>query len=158
MPPERPEHTHTPAFRLAVESDIPALMALLKTLFAIEADFQADAVKQRRGLELLLQTPGGKIWVAEADRRVIGMCTLQVLISTAEGGPVGLIEDVVVAEDWRGRGVGKGLLHTAERWALENGLSRLQLLADRNNAPALSFYRRLSWQGTELVALRKRPA
>ena len=38
------------------------------------------------------------------DTQVVGMITLQVLVSTAEGGHVGVIEDFVVASQARGRG------------------------------------------------------
>ena len=141
--------------RFARESDLPDLVALLQNLFAIEADFQGEPVKQRRGLRLLLENPGCHIWVAEEVGHIVGMCTLQILISTAEGGPVGLIEDVVVSSDRRGFGIGRQLLAALETWAGQNGLSRLQLLADRDNRPALDFYRRLDWKETQLIALRK---
>lgn len=36
--------------------------------------------------------------------QVVGMSTLQVLVSTSEGGHVGFIEDVVVDSTARGRG------------------------------------------------------
>jgi GNAT superfamily N-acetyltransferase len=83
------------------------------------------------------------------------MISLQTLISTAQGGPAGLLEDVTVTQAWRGRGVGRALLATAEAWARDNGLSRLQLLADRANEPALAFYRRAGWQETQLAGWRK---
>lgn len=41
---------------------------------------------------------------------IVGMATIQTLISTAEGGRVGLVEDVVVDESFRGKGIGKLLL------------------------------------------------
>jgi ribosomal protein S18 acetylase RimI-like enzyme len=31
----------------------------------------------------------------------------------------------------------------------------LQLLADKNNLPALNFYQKQGWQSTQLVCLRK---
>ncbi len=141
--------------RFALESDIPDLVALLRDLFAIEADFQSDPVKQERGLRLLLKNPGCHIWVAEEGGRIVGLCTLQVLISTAEGGAVGLVEDVVVSPKRRGFGIGRQLLAALETWAGRHGLTRLQLLADRDNRPALDFYRRLDWKETQLIALRK---
>jgi GNAT superfamily N-acetyltransferase len=144
--------------RFATAADLPALVALLQELFAIEADFRGDPARQERGLRLLLDSPGGKIWVAEEQERVVGLCTLQVLVSTAEGGPAGWVEDVVVASDRRGLGIGRQLLAALETWAVRHGLSRLQLLADRENHPALDFYRRLGWEGTRLIALRKVPA
>ncbi len=141
--------------RFAVESDIPELVALLQDLFSIEADFQGDPVKQERGLRLLLESFGGRIWVAEEQGCIVGMCTLQVLISTAEGGPVGLVEDVVVASERRGLGIGRQLLMAMETWAMQQGMRRLQLLADRDNGPALECYRRLGWKETHLIGWRK---
>jgi GNAT superfamily N-acetyltransferase len=83
------------------------------------------------------------------------MCSVQALISTAEGGKVGLLEDMVVAAAWRGRGLGSALLAAAQQWSAGQGMTRLQLLADATNEPALGFYRRQGWGGTRLVALRK---
>jgi len=42
--------------------------------------------------------------VAELDKQIVGVCTAQLLISTAEGGIVALIEDVVVDGNYRGQG------------------------------------------------------
>ena len=89
------------------------------------------------------------------ERRVLGMCTVQTLISTAEGGRVGLLEDLVVAADFRRQGIGAKLLAEAVKWAECQGLKRLQLLADKNNEAALSFYENQGWKSTQLVCLRK---
>lgn len=141
--------------RKGERADIPALVDLLRQLFSIEADFQVEPDKQAMGLELLLRHPGAVIWVAESGGVVVGMISVQVLLSTAEGAAVGLIEDLVVAEGWRRRGAGRQLLRAAEAWAAEQGLARLQLLADRDNAAALAFYRQQGWSGTQLMGLRK---
>ena len=71
--------------RIAKPSDIPQLVELLNALFTIEADFNFDQDKQAHGLELLLNSNKDCILVAEllGERRVLGMCTLQTLISTA---------------------------------------------------------------------------
>jgi GNAT superfamily N-acetyltransferase len=84
------------------------------------------------------------------------MASIQTLISTAEGGPVGLVEDVVVAKSWRGRGIGQNLLEALGDWARQHGLTRLQLLADRHNRNALDFYAKDGWQPTALICLRKK--
>jgi ribosomal protein S18 acetylase RimI-like enzyme len=143
--------------RTAKPSDIPQLVELLQALFAIEADFIFDQDKQACGLELLLNSDKDCILVAEllGERRVLGMCTLQTLISTAEGGRVGLLEDLVVAADFRNQGLGEKLLSEAVRWAECQGLKRLQLLADKNNEAALSFYEKQGWGPTRLVCFRK---
>ena len=71
---------------------------------------------------------------------IVGMATLQLLISTAEGGTAGVIEDLVVSESMRGQGIGQALLNHLCGWAEGQGITRLQLLADRDNQAALDFY------------------
>jgi GNAT superfamily N-acetyltransferase len=84
----------------------------------------------------------------------VGMATAQLVVSTAEGAPSAWIEDVVVADWARRRGVGRRLVHAALAWARERGATRCQLLADRENTAALAFYARLGWRSTRLVCLR----
>ncbi len=143
--------------RPAASSDVQAMVDLLHQLFTIEADFDFSAARQQRGLELLLAAPGAKIMVAEKKGGVIGMVTGQLMISTAEGGPSLLVEDLVVLPDQQKQGIGSALLEELAGWAQSLGASRMQLLADRNNSPALLFYRHQGWQETQLICLRKFP-
>lgn len=144
------------SIRPATVSDLEHLTVMLAELFAIEADFQVDPARQRRGLELLLAEPRACVLVAESAGTVIGMASGQLTISTAEGGPALLVEDVVVAAAWRGRGIGRGLLGDLGEWARGHGAHRLQLLADRDNSTGLAFYRKLGWKTTRLICLRQR--
>ncbi len=131
-------------------------MELLGELFSIEADFHPDAARQRRGLALLLEDRGRRaVLVAERGGRVVGMVTGQVVISTAEGAPSVWVEDMVVRADERRSGVGRRLLSALEAWAATRGATRLQLLADRENSPALRFYEAAGWRPTRLVCLRR---
>ena len=144
------------AVRPARPEDVDALIALLGDLFSIEADFHPDPERQRRGLALLLDDRARAIvLVAERGRRVVGMVTAQLVISTAEGAPSAWVEDLIVDAAERGRGAGRALLAELERCAAALGATRLQLLADRENAPALGFYARLGWAPTRLVCLRR---
>jgi len=144
------------SIRKATAADVEALVPLLADLFSIEADFRPDVERQRRGLALLLAAPAQSlVLVAERGGEVVGMVTVQLVVSTAEGALSGLLEDMVVAPAARGRGIGRRLLEAAEGWTRERGATRLQLLADRENAPALRFYERMGWRGTRLVCLRR---
>ena len=142
--------------RPATPADLEAMVRLLGVLFSIEADFRPEPDRQRRGLSRLLEDPARRmVLVAERAGTVVGMVTAQLVISTAEGGDSGLLEDLVVEERWRGAGVGCALLEEAERWVRARGASRLQLLADRGNQPALRFYARRGWSSTRMVCLRR---
>lgn len=144
--------------RDAQPADLDALVDLLDVLFSIESDFAVDAERQRKGLSLMLERSDKHccIKVAEMDGQPVGMCTAQILISTAEGGPVGLIEDMVVLPGYRNQGVGRQLMLSIEAWALERDITRLQLLADRANFTALDFYDKVGWRPTHLICLRRK--
>ena len=83
------------------------------------------------------------------------MCSAQLLVSTAEGGRAALLEDLVVDEKYHSQGIGSTLLSAVEFWALSKGAKRLELLADRNNAKALEFYKQRGWRRTQLICLHK---
>ncbi len=144
------------SIRPATPEDVDALVALLRVLFGIESDFRPDPERQRRGLaRLLADGERSRVLVAERGTTAVGMVTAQLVVSTAEGAPSAWVEDVVVDAAERGRGVGGWLLAAVERWARERGATRLQLLADRENAPAVRFYERHGWRSTKLVCLRR---
>lgn len=144
--------------RKATKTDIQTLVKLLKLLFSIEIDFVFDEEKQRKGLEMMLQDQENRcVLVAEIDQNVVGMCSAQLLVSTAEGGKSALIEDVVIAEHFRKQGIGRLLLSEIEKWALEKGAQRVQLLADYHNTSALNFYKQMGWSNTRLICLYKKP-
>jgi GNAT superfamily N-acetyltransferase len=143
--------------REAVPSDIDELVGLLAELFSIEADFTFNDSLQRQGLTMMLDNPEDRcILIAEVNGNVVGMGSVQVLVSTAEGGLAGLVEDIVVSEPYRRKGIGALLLTSLEKWASQRGLTRLQLLADQDNAPALEFYEKMKWKTTWLICLRKK--
>jgi ribosomal protein S18 acetylase RimI-like enzyme len=141
--------------RPAEKRDIPQLCDLLAQLFAIETDFVIDPSRQARGLSALIDSDQALVLSACHGDQLIGMVTLQTLISTAEGGRVGLVEDLVVASGYRGRGIGRLLLKELEARARTLGLMRLQLLADLTNTDALDFYRAMNWSTTRMKALRR---
>lgn len=143
--------------RDAVEADIPVMVGLLGILFGMESDFYPNGTKQKRGLSLLLASPMARAWVAEHQQAgVIGMLTMQTVVSTAEGDYAGIIEDLIVQDVFRRCGVGSMLVRAAMRHARETGLPRIQLLADVHNVPAVIFYRELGWEQTNLMTLRIR--
>jgi ribosomal protein S18 acetylase RimI-like enzyme len=96
-----------------------------------------------------------RVWVAELNRQVVGMCSAQVVISTAEGDEAAVVEDVIVQAAVRRKGIGGKLMLEVQWWAKARGIRRVQLLADKTNEPALRFYRRGGWNKTNLICLRQ---
>lgn len=141
--------------RPATPEDVESMVVLLGCLFSIEHAFKVDAVRQRRGLTMLLESDHAAAWVAEVDGSVVGMITVQQVISTAEGGPAAHVEDLIVAEGSRRQGLGKQLVDTVADWCKARSIRRIQLLADGHNVPAIIFYREMDWKQTNMIALRR---
>ncbi|MDR1661796.1 MAG: GNAT family N-acetyltransferase [Azoarcus sp.] len=140
----------------ATPDDLEAMADLLAELFTLESDFSPQREKQLAGLRLILGDPRvGKLFVLRVDGRVAGMANALLTVSTAEGRRVVLLEDVIVAAGYRGRGFGGRLVERVVAWAAENGLPRITLLADKDNAPALAFYERMGFRHSAMRVLRK---
>jgi len=144
--------------RNAEPADIDSLVNLLEQLFSIEKDFEFNAKTHIKGLQLMLDgcNRHRAVKVAVCRDKIVGMCTAQTRISTAKGSITAVLEDLVVDADYRHQGIGRALLSEMDQWAIKRGISHLQLLADKDNSPALAFYRRHEWKPTNLVCLTRK--
>ena len=142
-------------FGPALTQDLPRLVELLGILFAQEAELAPDAGKQRAALEMILADPRiGCVFVAREGARVVAMASLVYTVSTGEGGRAALFEDLVVAPEARGSGVGPALLQFVIEAARKEGLLRLTLLTDRDNERAQALYRRQGFVESSMKAMR----
>lgn len=141
----------------AETGDLEQLAELLAELFTLESDFRPDREKQLRGLRLILGSPAlGRLFVLRDQGRVAGMANLLITVSTAEGCRVAVLEDVIVRSEYRGKGLGRRLVEQVLCWAKTEGMTRVTLLADRDNEAALAFYRELGFDASQMVVLRRR--
>ena len=141
----------------ATLDDLPQLAELLFALFTQEPEFRPDREAQTRGLRLILEQPArGRVFVARdpASNFLVGMVNLLFTISTAEGGFVILLEDLVVHPAHRGRGFGSLLLEYAVRYAKEKNFLRITLLADRLDHPSVRFFQKFGFRRSEMVPMR----
>jgi GNAT superfamily N-acetyltransferase len=140
---------------LAKATDIPALCDLLGMLFSQEAEFKPDLTAQQVGLALILDRPDiGNIFVARRGNDIVGMVSLLYTVSTALGGRVALLEDMIVSPTARNAGVGSALLSHAIEFAHSQGCKRITLMTDRNNEAAQRFYQRHGFAASAMMPMR----
>lgn len=127
----------------AAFSDIPQLCELLKILFEQEQEFCPDTAKQEAALRLLVGNPQrGRVFVFRDGTVLAGMVTVQTIVSTACGGDVLLMEDLIVRPAYRNNGIGAALLEHVICFAQHAGYRRITLLTDIVNTDAQRFYAR----------------
>ena len=141
--------------RPASLADVAQLSGLLSLLFEQEADFTPDAGKQERALRMILgNADTGGIFCAESTDGIVGMVSILFSVSTAEGGRVAWLEDMVVRPDWRDMGIGERLLQKAICGARAAGCLRLTLLTDLTNNGAMRFYARSGFVHSRMTPMR----
>ena len=144
------------ALDFATTADLDAMADLLAELFTLESDFKPEREKQLRGLRLILDNPTiGQLFILRVDGQIAGMANALKTVSTAEGCQVVLLEDVIIRAEFRGQKLGRRLVEHVLECAAANGLPRVTLLADKDNAPAQAFYRRLGFEPSAMRVLRK---
>src|SRR6202795_5063826 len=100
----------------ATEADLDELSKMLGELFAQEGDFRPDKDKQLRGLRLIFEQPSrGRVFVLRRNGAIVGMINLLFTISTAEGGFVMLLEDLVIHKGFRDHGYSSQLSSNTKR-------------------------------------------
>lgn len=145
-----------PRVEPATIEDLPALVELVMDLFSRSGDFKPDEAAQERGLRLILEQPNrGRIFVIRNNDRIFGMVNLLFTISTARGGFVLLMEDVVIHPDHRGQGYGTKLLDHVFDFARQKSFKRITLLTDRVSAESQEFFKKNGFEYSNMIPMRK---
>lgn len=141
--------------RIATNADLDQLIGLLNDLFTQDIEFEPNYEVQKSGLEKIINNPAiGEILVLQMDHKVIGMVSLLYSISTALGGKVAILEDMIIDKNYRGKGLGKQLLQEAINFSMKRNCLRITLLTDFNNDIAIKFYEGFGFKKSDMIPLR----
>lgn len=104
-----------------------------------------------RAFEAITADPLHSLLVVREGDRVAGCLQLRLMPSLSRRGMLrALIENVRVAGDARGRGLGEFLIAAAIERARAAGCGLVQLTTDRQRLDAHRFYERLGFEATHL--------
>ena len=136
--------------------DLPQLVALTMDLFAHSGDLRAESQVQEHGLRLILEQPArGRIFVLRSDDTIFGMVNLLFTISTAMGGFVILMEDVIVHPVHRGHGYGSMLIEYVLDFAKKKDFKRITLLTDKISADSQHFFKKMGFEYSSMIPMRR---
>ncbi len=130
--------------RPAERADIPLILGFIRELAEYEklAD-QVIADAEQMAEHLFGQRPYAEVLIGEVDGLPAGFALFFHNYSTFLGKPGIYLEDLYVRASARGAGLGKALLSTLARLAVERGCGRLEWSVLDWNEPAIGFYQQL---------------
>jgi GNAT superfamily N-acetyltransferase len=143
------------SIELATINDIPSMVELLNELFTQDIEFIPNNIQQQKGLELILNNPEiGELFLLKTDNKTVGMVSLLYSISTALGGKVAILEDMIITKKHQGNGLGSRLLNYAIDFARKRNCMRITLLTDYDNERAIGFYKKSNFIKSQMIPMR----
>ncbi|HEX3047089.1 MAG TPA: GNAT family N-acetyltransferase [Bacillota bacterium] len=132
--------------REAEEKDLESMIALYAQLDM--DDRQKISLEKAKGIfKKIRNYPFFKVYVAELDDEIAGTFELLIMDNLGHQGiPSGIIEDVVVAERYQGKGIGKAMMAYAVDICREQGCYKVALSSNLKRQRAHQFYESLGFK------------
>ncbi|MCC6288446.1 MAG: GNAT family N-acetyltransferase [Chitinophagaceae bacterium] len=128
--------------RKAVKEDCSALLELVKELALYERAPQEVTVTMQHFEESGFgKNPVWWAFVAEVDKVIVGFALYYIRYSTWKGQAM-YLEDILVTNDMRGKGIGNLLFERIFEEAKEKGFNRIAWQVLEWNEPAINFYKK----------------
>lgn len=128
--------------REAIKSDMPQVLELIKELAIFEKEPDAvDVTVADLEHEGFGENPLFTCFVAQIDEEIVGVALVYFRFSTWKGRTLHL-EDLIVKEEKRGKGIGEALYKQVMQFAYDRGLKRVAWDVLDWNTGAIRFYER----------------
>lgn len=132
-----------PLVRRAQREDGPRILELDRELARFEKLLPSDDTEGERLLSWLFESRKLEALVAELEGKVEGIALFYEGLGTFRAKPFLYLEDLVVSEAARSRGVGEALMAALAREVLSRNALRLEWVVLDWNENAMRFYDRL---------------
>jgi GNAT superfamily N-acetyltransferase len=144
-------------FREARPGDLDAIRRLYRQLHP--ADPVLVDGSDAAAFERILAAGGLHLFVLEVDGTVVATTYLNVIPNmTRAASPYAVIENVVVEERLRGKGLGRQIMADTLQAAWTAGCYKVMLLTGRHESAAHAFYRACGFSGNDKTAYVARPS
>ncbi|GAK52014.1 hypothetical protein U14_03260 [Candidatus Moduliflexus flocculans] len=131
--------------QIAAFSDIDALVELHAGFRDSLKRSTPTAEEFRRALNVLLDAPDVRMFLALVDCQPVGYAAQRYVYSTWAVGHEALLDDLYVKSEFRGHGIGRRLVEHAIRDAAAYGCRAMHLDTNEHNAASNALYARLGF-------------
>lgn len=135
------------------ERDLPDLLPLMRGYcdFYEVAPSDSDLLAVSRALILDPEREGAQLIARDGDGRALGFTTLYWTWSTLSARRVGVLNDLYVLPDARGRGLAEALIEASRVRCREHGAAEMTWQTARDNRRAQAVYERIGARRSEWV-------
>ncbi|VAV84545.1 N-acetyltransferase [hydrothermal vent metagenome] len=127
--------------RKAVKSDMYSVLELIKELAIFENEPEAVSISEQTLIDDGFgEKPAFKVFVAELENKIVGMALFYERYSTWKGKSIHL-EDLIVQNNHRGKGIGLSLYTKVLKYAHVNQFKRVAWEVLDWNKVAIDFYK-----------------
>lgn len=132
--------------RVALQSDLPDVLELYAQLGQDDGSI-LDMSEATRIFNIMKTYPDYRVYLAVLNEKAVGTFTLLIMDNIAhKGAKSAVLEDVVVSETMRGKGVGTLMMDYAGKLAKQKGCYKLSFSSNRNRTDAHRFYEKLGFE------------
>ena len=134
------------AFRQAEPPDLALLVGMMRAYYTLDA-IPFDEARATRAMQGLIASPAhGEAYVIEHAGTPVGYLGITLGYSLEFGGVDAFLDELFVAEAWRGRGIGTAALSFAEQACRARGVVAVHLEVERHNPRARALYERFGFE------------
>ena len=133
---------HRPLFRPAEPTDVDAIVAMMRGYYAQDGYTFVEAEARAAALMLIKDPAMGRLWVVQDKQTIVGYVAVALGFSFEYRGREAFVDELLIAESHRGRGLGREALAIAEAYCRDAGVNALHLEVERHRERALELYRR----------------
>jgi len=129
--------------RRAKVDDLDSILSLLQILWP---QYALDQKRQRTQIENDLRSGSKAWWVAINQGAAVGLITARIMDVLWHDSPILHIEELVVIESWRRKGVAKQLLDTTIQFGKEQHSNKVELDSGFARTESHQFYEKMGFE------------
>lgn len=107
-------------------------------------------------VEEIKRDPNNYLFVLEEENKVQGSIFITLCLDPMyQFRPYAVIENLIIAEEFRGQGLGRELLNHVEQFCMNRNCTKMMLMSSTKRIEAHNFFEKLGYNGTISKGFKK---
>lgn len=138
--------------RDARESDILMIKKLMEELIEVMENTKGiDIGMISKNYQNLLNDSNSHFLVVEKEGTIIGFANFTTRKTLLHSGPSGLIDELVIAKEYRGKGIGQQLINAVIQKCKQLGCCEVEVSTEKTNIKAIEFYKKCGFEERGII-------